>query len=185
MSLRRCKRETTPSQFVRWRVFLHKQANIPTVEHYYLAAIRATIVAALSSKPENIKLEDFILKFVAVRETEMEKHLKLMQDNPELAGPNNMIVGRSIEEVFDALSKLDYKNNPVPKENLSEMQKMKIEMRKAGLKKQLEIDASGKKRTDIEVGADGKITKKSASVIVDGINTHGKPLPPKTPKRKM
>jgi len=63
MSLQRCMRETTSSEFVGWQEYLRAEENETQREHYYLAQIAAEVRRGISKKPKSIKLEQFLLRF--------------------------------------------------------------------------------------------------------------------------
>lgn len=63
MSLQRCMRETTSSEFVGWQEYFEAEENETKQEHYYLAQIAAEVRRGISKKPKSIKTEQFLLKF--------------------------------------------------------------------------------------------------------------------------
>lgn len=67
MSVARCKRETTSSQFIEWRVFLDELPNEFNPLYEYLAQIAAEIKRAWVKQKKKVKRKDFILQFRRVK----------------------------------------------------------------------------------------------------------------------
>lgn len=63
MSLQRCQKETTASEFVEWHRFLRDEWQVPKREDYYLAQIAAEVRRTIARTPGNVKSDDFLLKF--------------------------------------------------------------------------------------------------------------------------
>jgi len=63
MSLQRCKRETTSTEFLKWQTYFEQDLNTHKREDYYLAQIAAEIRRVMRKSPSSIKLEHFLLKF--------------------------------------------------------------------------------------------------------------------------
>lgn len=63
MSLQRCMRETTSTEFVGWQEYFEVEENTTNREHYYFAQIAAEVRRTIVKKPKSIKLEQFLLKF--------------------------------------------------------------------------------------------------------------------------
>lgn len=88
----RCKLETTPTQFVMWRVYLdEEEINGFHREDYYLAQICQLIVAVNSKNPKGIKLKDFLLKFAKEKQksgltTKQELRKKMLYSRAAWAG---------------------------------------------------------------------------------------------------
>lgn len=150
MTVRRAKREVRSSEFVRWSVHRQIESAITTPDQYYLAAIRATIAALFAEKGKDIKLEDFVLKFVAKNADEISAAAKILSERPELQGTDIKVT--SAMDILHAWSKLDYKKNPIKPEDMTPQQREKMEhslaMWKAHThKRDAKKKAAGKKPT--------------------------------------
>jgi hypothetical protein len=65
MSIDRCKSETSVSQYKKWMVFLDwKESESFDRNLYYLAQIATEVRRSYSKNPQQIKLKDFIIKFM-------------------------------------------------------------------------------------------------------------------------
>ena len=58
------RQKTTSTEFVLWMEYLEKDTNAFHREDYYLAQIAAEIRRSFVKKPKQVKLKDFLLKFV-------------------------------------------------------------------------------------------------------------------------
>lgn len=56
-------RETSSRDFVTWKVYLERDVNTFHRNDYYFAQLAQEIRRVLSTKPEDIKLSSFLLKF--------------------------------------------------------------------------------------------------------------------------
>ncbi len=63
MSVQRCKRETTSTEFVDWRVYLQQEINGFHREDYFFAQIACEIRRVLAKHKKRIKPEHFLIKF--------------------------------------------------------------------------------------------------------------------------
>lgn len=66
MSVQRCKRETTSTEFVKWRVKLNRDTNkFDPLHHYFAQLTKEVRLANQGLKPaqRRKKTEDFLLKF--------------------------------------------------------------------------------------------------------------------------
>lgn len=64
MSVQRAQYEIPSSEFVEWIAYFDDEVNHPTIEHYYLAQIAARITGLFKKDPNDVKTENFLLKFV-------------------------------------------------------------------------------------------------------------------------
>jgi hypothetical protein len=67
MSLRRCMREHTERELRVWLCWLdiEEYETPPSRTDYYLAQVAASVARVLSRRPQDIKVEHFLLKFRA------------------------------------------------------------------------------------------------------------------------
>ena len=63
MSLQRCKRETTSTEFVAWREYFARDLETPTRMEYYMAQLTATVARTFAKNPQKIKAKQFLLEF--------------------------------------------------------------------------------------------------------------------------
>jgi len=63
MSLQEAQAKIPSTEFVLWREYLKLEYNRPRREDFYLAQIAAEIRRAHFTKPEKVRLLDFIIKF--------------------------------------------------------------------------------------------------------------------------
>lgn len=63
MSVQRCQRETTSTEFLDWQEYLQKDLDSPARSDYYLAQVAAEVRRMNCAKPRAVKLDDFLLKF--------------------------------------------------------------------------------------------------------------------------
>jgi len=66
LSLKKCKKETTYVEFLKWIEFFRKEDELEfekvEKQDYYLAQVAAMVVAANSKNPKSIKITDFLIK---------------------------------------------------------------------------------------------------------------------------
>lgn len=78
MSVQKCKRETTSSEFIKWIVYLdmmeEKKLTTITPDQYYLAQIAQVIAQTVSSK-KTIRLKQFLIPFALKKKEKRDKKL--------------------------------------------------------------------------------------------------------------
>lgn len=83
MSLQRCQRETTSTEFLSWQAYMRKEMNIPRREDFYFAQIAAEMRRSVSKHPEAPRTEHFLLSFATdsgkkkevLSDVEIEQHV--------------------------------------------------------------------------------------------------------------
>lgn len=63
MPVGRAKCEISSTEFLRWKVYLDRDAKKPTRDQHYFAQIAQEIRRVLHKNPSKVKLEDFLLEF--------------------------------------------------------------------------------------------------------------------------
>jgi len=63
MPLQELQEKTTSTEFLEWQHYLDLDANAFHREDYFLANIAKAIMTGQVKKPEELKIEDFLLKF--------------------------------------------------------------------------------------------------------------------------
>jgi len=59
------KKQTTSSEFVNWVQYLNEEPNRFNPLYFYLAQIAAEVRRTIVKKPEKVKVEDFVIKFIS------------------------------------------------------------------------------------------------------------------------
>lgn len=82
MSLQRCQRETTSTEFLEWLEYVEQDIETPKRMDFYLAQIAAEIRRGVARNPNSVKLEHFLLNLTLKgkrREplTETEKQMRM------------------------------------------------------------------------------------------------------------
>lgn len=78
MSLQRCRAETTSMEFVTWCAYLRRDLNNHDKKDFALAQIAAEVRRVLHKNPQNVKAEDFLIRYDTPptkqdREAQMQK----------------------------------------------------------------------------------------------------------------
>lgn len=63
MSLQRCQKETTSTEFVEWIEYFRQDFNVRRREDYFLANIACEIRRSVVKNPKSVKLKPFLLEF--------------------------------------------------------------------------------------------------------------------------
>jgi hypothetical protein len=73
LSVQRCQQETTSAEFVDWVTYLDMEPNMFHREDFYWAQIIRLLKCQLVKHPENITLDECLIKFEKRKETKREK----------------------------------------------------------------------------------------------------------------
>ena len=82
MSLQRCQRETTSTEFLEWLEYVEQDVEVPQRMDFYLAQIAAEIRRSMVRNPNSVKLENFLLNLTLRSKqhkplTETEKQMRM------------------------------------------------------------------------------------------------------------
>ncbi len=76
MPVQECRRKTTSTEFVKWRIRMEREVNEFHREDAFLAMIAMMIAKANSKEGDNITMEPFMLKFTTSQKEEESLDLK-------------------------------------------------------------------------------------------------------------
>ena len=85
LSLQRCKRETTSTEFVKWQEYFRRDLNIARREDYYWAQCAAEMRRTIAKSPLAVRTDSFLIKFETKdlkkkrppTQEEIDKHMAL------------------------------------------------------------------------------------------------------------
>jgi len=80
MSLQEVMNQTTSTEFVDWMTFFEMERSSFHREDYYLAQIAAEVRRSIVKKPQEVQVQDFLLKFSPRLKKEEENWMK---ENPD------------------------------------------------------------------------------------------------------
>lgn len=123
----------------------------------YIAALRADLAGMFSSKKTTVKIADFFLKFMEKSEEERKRttdKLLKMAARYKL-DPESF---KTVDGSLAFFKSLDYKKNPVPKEDFTKTELWKFGIRKAALQKM--VSRAQTRKAPDKVGPDGKMVKR-------------------------